>query len=252
MTTVATLNPDIFDTAITYLNSGPEVQAKWVAEHAGTFDFIDVREPHELEGLLGAADGVANIPLAEFLATVAMRDLERPTVLICRSGRRSALAAKEALSAGMKHVASVEGGMLAWNRDVLNKQNVHAEEHAANTQILNEAVITTNGVPEVTVDWVAQNLGHFRLIDVRMAEELAGPLGRVVQSEHVPLGTLVEAAQTWDKTTPIVVMCKSGGRSARGAMALIHSGFTNIASMEGGMMGWAAAGLKRIQTPIAA
>ena len=226
--------------AISRANGGPEVSATWVAANRGAFRFVDVREPHELEGPLGAAEGAENIPLQRFLDNAFAMDCDQPVVIICRSGRRSSLAAAELEGAGFTRVASVEGGMLAWNVSVLDRHDVHAEERNANASNLHDAIYNINGVPEVSSDWVARNIGRVRLVDVRQPEELAG--GRVLQAENVPLSWFGAQMQTWERDTPIVVMCRSGGRSARATLAMIQAGFTNVASMEGGIIGWSAAG----------
>jgi len=97
---------------------------------------------------------------------------------------------------------------------------------------------TGAGVPEVTVGWVGENLGAFRLVDVRSLEEYEGPLGHVQGSELAPLETVAQASGAWDKDAPLVVLCRSGGRSGRAATALEALGFTRVASMAGGMLVW--------------
>jgi rhodanese-related sulfurtransferase len=236
-----------FASAIDRANGVAEVDARWVKDHLAEIDFIDVREPHELFGPLGAAYGVRNVPLQSLLATLGQQDKARPMVLICRSGRRSGLAVDAFEKAGFTNVASVEGGTLAWNSRVLGRHDVHVIEKTKGAESIKEAQYFTNnmGVPEVSVDWVHQHVGLFRLVDVRGPGELAMPGESVLQAVNVPLDTLVKASQGWDKTEPLVMMCRSGGRSARAAQYLLSAGFTNVASMEGGMMGWAAAGLPR-------
>lgn len=228
--------------AIHRTNGEPEVSATWVNDHLGAFRFIDVREPHELTGPLGAVEAAENIPLLQLLSS-PMLDASVPTVLLCRSGRRSTLAARELTNQGFHAVASVEGGMLAWNANVLGRNNVTAEEKQVNTHKLAEATFHTNGLPEVDAAWVQGNLGAFRFIDVREPYELAAE-GAVAQAENIPLQTFLQRASTGDfvRDQPMVVMCKSGGRSGRATMALVGAGFTNVASMEGGMMGWRARG----------
>ena len=235
LTSTTTLNAAIHNT-----NAQPEVSPTWLAAHLGEVDLIDVREAHELQGPLGAIENARNIPLGDVLD--ADLDLDTPTVLICRSGRRSALAAEALVRQGMKAVASVEGGMLAWNDEVLHHADIHSYEKQANAKNLNEAIYTINGLPEVSAGWVSNNLGLFRLIDVRSPGELTAN-GRVLQSENVVLDQLMRTAEGWQRDQPIVVMCHSGGRSGRAAVALIRAGFTNIASLEGGIMGWRASRL---------
>ena len=224
-------------------NSGePEVKATWLAANRAAVRLIDVREPHELKGPLGAIDGVENVPLLQLMGRARDLDKETPYVLICRSGRRSGQAAETLRRAGVKVVASVEGGMLAWNLDVLGLKDIHTAEKIANSSNLNDAVFNTNGIPEVSCDWVARNVGRFRLIDVRERSELVAA-GRVAQSENIPLGTFMGVANGFDREAPIVVMCASGGRSSRAVWALKSAGFKNAASMEGGIYGWRAARL---------
>lgn len=229
--------------SISRLNGAPEVSAAWTHDHLGEFTFIDVREPHELEGPLGSTSNAQNIPLQRFLNQTSAHDLETPLVLICRSGRRSAMAATAYEAAGFKQVASVEGGMLAWKSQVEGLSNVHYLEKQANTEHLSEAVYHTNNLPEVSCQWVAQNFGRFRLVDVRQAHELSSPLGKLLQAEHVPLDSLDRASADWDRSVPVVVLCRSGGRSGFAAVSMIKRGFEHVASMEGGMLAWNSIGL---------
>lgn len=99
------------------------------------------------------------------------------------------------------------------------------------------------GIPEVTVQWVAQHGTEARLIDVREPHEYTGDLGHVAGTELVPLDSVPGVAHLWNREQPIVVVCRSGGRSGRAAQLLESMGFKRIASMAGGMMLWNQAGL---------
>lgn len=103
-------------------------------------------------------------------------------------------------------------------------------------------ILVQDGVPEVHIDWVRAQTGH-RMIDVREPDEWRGPLGRVAGSELSPLGGLASAAVAWDRDAPVILICRSGGRSGRAAKTLISMGFTKVVSMAGGMLAWEAAGL---------
>ncbi len=98
-----------------------------------------------------------------------------------------------------------------------------------------------DGVPEVTVDWVAEHPAEARIIDVREADEYAGELGHIAGSELVPLATLHHSSEVWNREAPLVVVCRSGRRSATAALALERAGFRRVASMRGGMVQWRAA-----------
>lgn len=102
---------------------------------------------------------------------------------------------------------------------------------------------TDSGIPEVSAAWVRANAADVRLIDVREPDEFVGELAHVAEADLVPLATLESAAGGWAKDARLVIICRSGGRSGRGAMALENLGFTHVASMAGGMLRWNALGL---------
>jgi rhodanese-related sulfurtransferase len=82
-----------------------------------------------------------------------------------------------------------------------------------------------------------------RLVDVREPAELSGELGHLRGAENVPLATLPAAAAGWDRAAPVVVVCRSGGRSGRAARLLADMGFRRVANLRGGMLAVNAAGL---------
>ena len=55
----------------------------------------------------------------------------------------------------------------------------------------------------------------------------------------------VAKAEKYDKTKPVFVYCKSGGRSKKAAEKLNELGFTNIYELEGGIIKWNAAGFTK-------
>lgn len=75
-----------------------------------------------------------------------------------------------------------------------------------------------------------------RLIDVRQPEEFRGELGRLPGAELVPLASLPEAAQAWPREEPLLLICRSGNRSARAAELLVGMGFARLYNLAGGML----------------
>lgn len=106
-----------------------------------------------------------------------------------------------------------------------------------------QGVTRDRGVPEVSAHWVSNNVDRVHLVDVREPDELRSALGKIGGVQNVPLGSLPIAAQNWDKADPLVVICRSGGRSARAAMLLEQMGFSHVASLDGGMLVWHSEGL---------
>lgn len=77
--------------------------------------FIDVREPLEVSS--GTIDGTVNIPLDVLASRLDELSPNRRTVVLCRSGGRSARAAEMLSSAGFLDVINLEGGMIAHTQE---------------------------------------------------------------------------------------------------------------------------------------
>ena len=75
---------------------------------------VDVREGHERE--LGMAEDALGVDRATLEADPAahLADRSREVLLICQTGRRSALAATALEALGFERVSSVAGGTIAW------------------------------------------------------------------------------------------------------------------------------------------
>lgn len=79
-----------------------------------------------------------------------------------------------------------------------------------------------------------------QLLDVRTSEEYStGHIGDAVNVNWNG-DSFVAQASKLDKTKPVFVYCKVGGRSAQAADKLAEMGFTEIYNLEGGIMKWNA------------
>ncbi len=78
---------------------------------------LDVREPEEFVGDLGHIAGALLVPLdlLQLRLPKLAGYVDRPIVVVCRAGARSASAAAMLVSAGFRQVANLAGGMLAWS-----------------------------------------------------------------------------------------------------------------------------------------
>ena len=91
---------------------------------------------------------------------------------------------------------------------------------------------------EVSPQWVqsrASKLG-FTIVDVREPRETQGELKPLPDAELVPLATVTARAAGWDRDAPLVMVCRSGGRSGQATRALQKMGFQKVVNMEGGML----------------
>jgi thioredoxin len=119
--------------------------------------------------------------------------------------------------------------------------------------IISFVILSCNGqaskniqtIPAETFAKKIESTPKAQILDVRTPEEFA--------AEHIDnakninwLGDSFEAdAKKLDKTKPVFVYCKIGGRSKKAAAKLEELGFTTIYELEGGMMKWNAAGLSK-------
>ncbi len=84
--------------------------------------------------------------------------------------------------------------------------------------------------------WINTANGGLRVIDVRQMEEIA--MGTVPQAEPLPLHTLPARVQELPRDEKLVVVCRSGMRSAQACVFLQQQGFSNVYNLRGGMMAW--------------
>ena len=77
----------------------------------------------------------------------------------------------------------------------------------------------------------------FQLIDVREDFEYeTSNIGGLL----IPLGGILIETVKIEKDKPVIVMCRSGKRSAAAIMQLEAQGFTNLSNLQGGILAWAA------------
>jgi sulfur dioxygenase len=97
---------------------------------------------------------------------------------------------------------------------------------------------TFAGIWEVQPNWLEEHLRDVQVLDVRELDEFNGPLGHVPGAKLVPLGTLADSAGELERERPIVVVCRSGARSAQATLMLGKAGFEKVANLSGGMLRW--------------
>lgn len=85
------------------------------------------------------------------------------------------------------------------------------------------------------------------LLDVREPEEYAAI--HVPNAKLIPLGELNAHLQEIEayKDKPVVVMCRSGHRSARAVTQLQNAGFTQVSNVKGGIIAWEKEGLEVVK-----
>jgi rhodanese-related sulfurtransferase len=85
------------------------------------------------------------------------------------------------------------------------------------------------------------------ILDVRQPEEWNE--AHIPDSTLIPLDQLTDRINELPKDQEIVVVCRSGNRSAQGRDIVLDAGFTEVTSMAGGLNQWKAAGYPTISGP---
>lgn len=85
---------------------------------------------------------------------------------------------------------------------------------------------------------VADSLTNEQLIDVRTSSEFS--TGHLEGAKNLDWngGQFQQEAGKLDKTKPVMVYCRTGGRSKQAAEWLKTEGFTNVYEMNSGITGW--------------
>ena len=187
---------------------------------------VDVRSPAETAG--GTISRAREIPLAALTDSMSALDRSAPVVVYCASGYRSVVAMSALRAAGFEDVSDVVGGFGAWQSAGLPASGSDAVEgigdapaagaRAAKALIERGALLLDVREPD---EWYAEHAPGAMFI----------PMGRVRAHQH-----------ELPRDRQIVVVCRSGGRSAAVAASLRRWGFDAI-NLAGGMCAWAAAGL---------
>lgn len=120
-------------------------------------------------------------------------------------------------------IAVVSGFMLLWSMVGNRLRGIKEADCAAALQLINhkEAMV----------------------LDVRENEEFKS--GHLLNAKHIPLGKLRERIGEIERyrESPIVVMCRSGQRSATACAMLGREGFAQVYNLAGGIMAWQKASL---------
>lgn len=105
------------------------------------------------------------------------------------------------------------------------------------------------GVKAVNPQDALQMMNHRKatVIDVREADEYES--GHIRNARHIPLNELEKRDRDLpkDKSRPIIVACRTGIRSARGAGTLKGKGYENVYNLEGGLTRWQSENLPTVK-----
>lgn len=92
-----------------------QISPDWVADHLSEITIIDVRDQEEYALDKAIIKDAINIPLDDLMGRVKEIPANKPIVTLCRSGKRSAQATVLLKKSGIRDVANLKGGMIAWH-----------------------------------------------------------------------------------------------------------------------------------------
>jgi rhodanese-related sulfurtransferase len=102
----------------------------------------------------------------------------------------------------------------------------------------------TNAVKEIDAPelalWVKSSSQDIRIIDVRQMDEISS--GTVPKAEALPLHILPTRLADIPKNSKLVMVCRSGARSAQACLFLQQQGYSDVYNLRGGMIGWVRCG----------
>ncbi|QWU13444.1 Rhodanese-related sulfurtransferase [Paenibacillus sophorae] len=96
-----------------------------------------------------------------------------------------------------------------------------------------------NGIPQITAPELRQRIEsgeELVLIDVREDDEVA--LGMISGAEHIPMGDIPYRTSDIPEDAEVIFICRSGSRSQRVCEYLYAQGYSGVANLSGGMIGW--------------
>jgi thioredoxin 1 len=106
------------------------------------------------------------------------------------------------------------------------------------------------GIQLVSVQAFSEALNatpHATIIDVRTPEEFQGGHLKDAVNFNILSPEFQSQVSQLDKTQPVFVYCKVGGRSADAVEKMKAMGFATIYDMKGGYMAWSSAGMATTQ-----
>ena len=87
-----------------------------------------------------------------------------------------------------------------------------------------------------------ENGETIRVIDIRQPAELNG--GVIPGAEALPMHIIPLRISEFKRDEKLIMVCRSGARSAQVCMFMQQHGYDNVFNLRGGMIAWAGSGLE--------
>ena len=100
-------------------------------------------------------------------------------------------------------------------------------------------------INEIEVSELAELRGNdeaIRVIDIRQPAELNS--GIIPGAEALPMHIIPLRISEFKRDEKLIMVCRSGARSAQACMFMQQHGYDNVFNLRGGMIAWAGSGLE--------
>lgn len=152
----------------------------------------------------------------------------KPVVIYCRSGNKASKAMTVMQYAGFSTVYNLKDGIKGWKAEslALKTLEVKGEKHHLDVANFNNGIIGKVGV----------------LIDIRTPKEF--------EDFHIPGAKMIDFKNSnfkdefskLDKKVPVLIYCRSGGRSGKATKILTEMGY-DVYNLDKGIKAWKAEGM---------
>jgi len=196
---------------------------------SGKVTVVDVRKADEYAS--GFIEGAINVDWKNrHFAENALKTItnDKPVAIYCRSGNRATRAMYAMAALGFTEVYNLEHGMKSWNKANMPVKTLEVKGDIRHLDVanFNNAIKGKAGV----------------LVDVRTPKEY--------NDYHIPGAVMIDYKnnnfktefEKLDKKVPVLIYCRSGGRSGRATKVLEGMGF-KVYNLDHGMIDWKKNGM---------
>ena len=168
-----------------------------------------------------------------------LNGVKHPAQMLSQYANRTCLCSPISLSLGATHRVIIYRLSYFYNRfnATIVKYTFFRHDISCNSLLLKRYYVIVI-MKEISVQELKEKIDNgedFQLVDVREDFEYEmSNLGGVL----IPLGGILIETEKIEKDKPVVVMCRSGKRSAVAIMQLEKQGFTNLYNLIGGITAW--------------
>ncbi len=191
---------------------------------SGNVTLVDVRKADEFAS--GFIDGAINVDWKNrHFSDNALKNItnDKPVAIYCRSGNRATRAMYAMAALGFTEIYNLKDGLNSWNTAKLPLKTLEVKGDIRHLDVAN----FNNAIKG--------NIGT--LIDIRTPKEY--------EDYHIPNAIMIDYKndnfksefEKLDKKTPVLIYCRSGGRSGRAMKILEEMGF-KVYNLDHGIKDW--------------